>query len=413
MILHAKGKGALVLAGTMLLSLLTGCGAYKNSYLLNVTYSDYVKLGEYKGVEATKVTFDVSQEEIDNAVEEVMYDYVSYNDITDRAAQEGDNANITYVAKIDGKEDEDYSGENEDVVIGEEYIYPEVEQALIGMKTGDKKDVSVEATDDYFDEDVVGKKVVVEVTLNDLTEEVYPDYNDDFVKDNTDYSNVKEYEESLKKNITEEKEEEFKQTAVEEILETVVANSEFNGYPQELYDSCAEEYDANNEYMASMYQMELSEYEEMLGLDEESKKEEIVAAVNQELVIGAIAQAEQLSVTVNDVKSFAKEHYEEYESESADKFIDEYGEEEIGEYLTYEKVADFLYDNAKFNEITEDEYYEQQGGFDMFDGEDGEEIEAEEGVDMEVDEEEDVRKADDSETSEDKTTTESKESSEA
>ncbi len=351
---------ALGMASVLIMAGITGCGQ-SNPYLKNISYSKYVDLCDYKGVEASKVTFEITDEEVQSAIDEEMYDYVTYDPITDRAAKEDDYANVTYKTMIDGKENENYSAQDEDVVIGEDYLFPEVEEELVGMKTGDNKKIDVEITEDYaYDDADIGKKATVDVTLNEISKEIVPEYNDDFVKENTEYKDKAEYEAAKKKELEESREEEYKSAAVQEIMQYLLDNSKFNGYPDDLYTECEENYNNDNEYSASMYGMELSEFEEMLGLDEDTKKQDIINNVNSELIMGAIAQKEKISCSKKEVDQFVKDNYATYGYESAEDFLKDYSEEEVGYQLTYQKVADFLYDNAKLTEISEDEYNEQQ-----------------------------------------------------
>ena len=353
-------KIALGLVGVMMMTGLTGCGN-KNPYLMDITYSKYVKVCDYENVEATKVIYDVSDEEIQEAISEDLYEYVTYDEITDRAAQDGDYANVTYTATIDGTENDNYSGEDEDVVIGEGYIFPEVEEALIGMNTGDSKQVDATITEDYaYDDADTGKKVKVDITLNEISVENTPEYNDDFVKENTDYKSTADYEAAKKEELMQNKEEEYKYAAVQEIMQYLLENSEFNGYPDELYKQCEENYNNDNEYSACMYGMELDEFEEMLGLDDETKKQDIETNVNSELIIGAIAQAENITCSKKEIQQFAKDNYEDYGYDSADEFLKDYSDDEVGYQITYEKVTDFLYDHAKFTEMSEEDYNAQQ-----------------------------------------------------
>lgn len=379
-----KKQFALGLAGIMMISMLTGC---KNqSYLMDVTYSDYVKLCEYKGVEATKVTYDVTDEEIQEAVTERMYEFVTYDPVTDRGVEIGDYANIDYTATIDNQENEGYSGEGEDILVGEGYIYPEVEDALVGMKAGENKTVEVELTEEYADDDDIGKKASVEVTLNEISVENFPEYNDDFVKENTDYDSVAAYEEALKKELMDDKYEEYKYVAVGEIINFLLDNSEFDGYPEELYTQCEENYDNENAYNASMYGMELEDFMELFGIDEDTRKQEIQESVNTELIIGAIAQAEKIKCSKDEIDEFVEDIYEDYEYESPEEFLEDYSEEEVGYEVVYEKVVDFLYENAKYVEITEEQYMEEQ--------------EAEDSEWLEMEEEEETSSDDDAVTEE-------------
>lgn len=355
---------------------MTGCGG-SDDYLLDEDYSKYVTLCEYKGIEATKVLYDVTDEEVLEAIDEDMYEYVTYDVITDRAAEEGDYANVTYTTTVDGEESEDYSGEEEDVVIGEGYIFPEVDEILVGMNSGDSKKIELTITEDYaYNEDDAGKKATIEITLNEINEENFPEYNDDFVKNNTDYNDKEEYETAKKEELLSSKEEEYKYVAVQEILQYLLDNSEFNGYPDTLYQQCEEIYNSDNEYSASMYGMELEEFEELLGLDEDTKKQDIENNVNAELLIGAIARKEDITCSKKEISQFVKDYYADYGYENEEEFLEDYSEEEIGSQIVYEKVADFLYENASLIEISEEEYNAQQEElYDDWDSEDEEVLE--------------------------------------
>lgn len=364
-----KRKIALALTGIMALSAMTGCGK-TSKYLLDVDYSHYVKICEYKGVEAEKVKIGVTKEEIQEEVESRMYDFVTYDPITDRGIQVGDYANIDYKATMDGKEAEDYSSEGEDLLVGEGYLYPELEDALIGMKTGENKKVDVVLTEDYAEEEDVGKKLSLDVKINEITLENLPEYNETFVKENTDYDSVADYEAAIEKELKEYKEDSYKSEAVDSIMTYLVDNSKFDGYPEELYKQCEENYNNSNEYNAAMYGMELEQYLELMGIDDDSKKEDIKANVNYELVIGVIAQKEKIDCTEEEIDTFVKDNYSEYGYESEEDFLADYSKEEIGYELIYEKVTEFLYENAKLKEISEEEYKKAHPEEEYFEDED-------------------------------------------
>lgn len=348
------------LTTVMVATSLVGCGKSSSKYLLDVDYKDYVKLCEYKGVEATKIIYEVTDEAILEEIEYSLYDYATYDPVLDRGAENGDYAAIAYEMTINGEKNEDLSVDEEEVLIGEGYLYPELEEALVGMKPGESKDVEVELTEDYVEESLVGKVASVTVTLNEITVEKLPEYNLDFVKENTEFDTMEEYEASIKESLLASKEEEYQYLAIEEIFAYLIDNSEFNGYPEDLYSQCEEAYNQSNEYYASMYGMELDEFLNFFGVDEETKKEEILSNVYYELVIGAIAQAEGIDCTEQEVNEYVDEIYGIYGYETAEEFLKDYSREEIGYDLIYQKVSDFLYENAKFIEKAEEEYLAEQ-----------------------------------------------------
>ena len=374
-----KRKLAFILTGIIVISSLAGCGKSSQQsssetkekseaseetiqYLPDINYSDYIKLCEYKGLEGQKVLVSVTEEEIQEEAENRIYDYATYDPITDRGIQDGDYVVLNYTATMDGKESADYSRDEEEVQIGEGFLYPELEKALEGMKTGESKTVEVKLTEDFaVSEEDVGKTLSVKVKAGAVTVENLPEYNDAFVKENTEYDSVKDYEAALEAEIKASKEEEYKYGTVGDMMGSIVEMSEFNGYPDELYARCEENYNSSNESNAAMFGMEVSEYLELMGVDENAKKEEIEANVNYELVIGSIAKQEGLECTEQEVDEFVKANFEDYGYEDEAGFLEEYTKEEIGYEIIYSKVIDLLYENAKLTEVSEEEYMEEHG----------------------------------------------------
>ena len=361
--------------GMIAVMTLAGCGKDTDTskYLLDEDYSQYVSVCEYKGVETSKIVFDVTDEEIQEQIDQLLYEYVSYEEITGRGVELGDMVNLDYTASLDEETDtasdsdrdkeaieEEYSGTDEEIVVGEGVLYPEVEDALIGMKAGDSKTVEVVLTEDYAEEEDVGQKLSVEVKLNTIDEEILPEYNDDFVKENTDYDSMEAYETSVKEELMQDKEEEYKAASQEEIFDYLVEHSEFNGYPDALYTQCEEEYDNNNAFYAAMWQMDLEDYLELLGITDAEREEGIQSMIKQELVVGAIAQKEGITCNDKEVRQFAEDIYEEYDYDSVEDFLQDYSDREIGQEIIYQKVATLLYDNATYKEKTEEEYLAEQ-----------------------------------------------------
>lgn len=372
-----KKKLAIGMAAVMILGSLTGCGNSASQYMMDVDYSKYVKLCDYKDVEADNVTFEVTDDEVQEQIESEIYEkYTTYDVITDRGAEVGDYVMITYDAKIDGKAMEDYSGEDEEILLGEGYMYDEVEDALVGAKTGDKINAKVKLTEENAEEEDAGKTLELEVTVGDITQENTPEYNEEFVKNNTDYDSIEKYEASIKELLISEKQEEYTAVTGQQVLDFIVDNSEYNGYPEELYTECEGYFEQETEMYASMYGMSVEDYEKEMGLDEDTKKEQIEFSVHYELVIGALAQQQKIKCSKSEVQKFAKKHYAEYECESVDEFFENYEEKDVGYQIIYEKIMKHLYDSAKLIDISEEEYMEREGG--MFDFEDGDEVENEE-----------------------------------
>lgn len=356
-----KKKVGIGLVFVMVLSMCYGCGKKTSKYLVDVDYSDYVTVCDYKGVPASKVTFTVSEEEIQQRINDDLYAYVTYETITDRGAREGDYVNIDYKGSIDGVELAEYTESSMDMLLGEGYFFEEAEAAMVGMKAGDEKKLNIvldEAT--AINEDEFGKTLALSITLNEISVEHLPEYNSDFVKTNMGFESTEAYEESLKAELENSKKEQYKTAAIEEILNYLYENSVFDKYPQELYDQCEEDFDTLNSQYAKEYEMELDEYLELYGIDEEIKEQILIEEVNYRMIIGAIAQAENIDCTEEEVEEFVQTHYEAYGYENATDFRQQYTDMQMGYEALFEKVTEFLYDNASLTTIDESEYMNQQ-----------------------------------------------------
>lgn len=343
-----KKKISLLTAGVLITSLLAGCSS-------GGTYSKYVKLGQYKGLALDKVKSEVTDETIEEEIEAILEDNAKRTEITDRAAKEGDEVNVNFTGTIDGKEFEDGSADDFELVIGEGYMLDEFEEGIIGMEVSETKDVEVTFTEDY-DEDLAGQKAVFKITLNSIAEVTEQEYNDAFVAEISEFSTTAEYEADLKEQLLAEQEENNLYAAGEEAVQKVIENSTFDGYPQELYDECKAEYDESNAQLAEMFGMDVAELE----MSEEETQQAVMEMVNSKMVIVTIAEAEKLEVTDEEYEAYVQGSYEEYGYESIGEFETDYSKESITEQLLTNKVMDLLVENATITEISEDEYLEYE-----------------------------------------------------
>lgn len=394
-----RKKIALGLTGIMIMAALGGCGTSKSKYLLDVDYTEYVTLCDYKNAEAEKVAYEISDDEVQERIEEMLYDYATYEDITDRGVESDDYVVIDYSSQLDGKAAEDYSGEGEDIPVGGGYFYEDAEKAMLGMKPGEKKSVDVELTEEFaMEEEDIGKKLKMDITVQSISVENIPEYDQKFVEENTDYKTMKKFEKSVWEEINTEKKDEYEAVAAEAIMQYLLDNSTFNGYPQELYDQCEEYYDMGYESYASMLGMDLDQFMEQMGITEEMKKQEVESSVNYELVVGAIAQLEGIDCSEKEIDTFVKKNCEDFGYDDAEAFFEDYTRQDVGSELIYEKVIDFLLKHAKYTEISEEEYlermaaeeealYEEEGMSDEEEVSDEEEASDEEEVSDEEEEE--------------------------
>lgn len=366
-----------LLAATLLgIAILTGCGGNDDASnesgnsakdannaqgdALDYDADDYVTLGEYKNLTVKYPIPEVTDDDLEMYIEEQLEENTEYKDITDRAAKEGDSVNINFTGKIDGEEFDGGSGEDYDLVLGSGDFIEEFENNLIGKNSGETVTFKATFPDDYDTEDVdaeaegdeamslSGKEAEFTVTINSIQEVTVPEYNEEFVKNTSEYTTTSEYEKAAKEELMVTMEEESLSTARDSALALAVENATIDGYPQALYDTVYAETEESYQMFQEYFGMEFSE---------EEVAEAALSDVNERMVIQAIAKAEGITVTEEEVKTESEAVAAENEYDSVESLEADYGENYVRDQLLREKVIDCIYESAKIEEVSQDEYY--------------------------------------------------------
>ena len=323
------------------------------------SYDEYVKLGKYKGLEYTKEKISVSKKEIKAEIDNRLAAKATTTDSKKGTVKDGDNVNISYVGKINGKEFDGGSAENQTLTIGSGAFIDGFEDGLIGKNIGDKVTLDLKFPKDYQNKKVAGKAVVFEVTINSKSVTKTPEYNEEFIKANSDFDNKKDYEKSIKEELTKSKEETAESTAKQTLWSEAVENAKVKKNPKgaikQEQDAIIEQY----KLMAQNYNMEWEDFLKtyMQTTDKDFQKQAKTYAksvVKQKLVLYAIADKEKLNISNKDYKD-RLEKLLKNAGMTKDKFkeqynmtIDEYAEKnDFKANFLSEKVNDFIYKNAK------------------------------------------------------------------
>ena len=334
---------------------LSACGGAKGFPYDGYNLDNYITVGEYKGLEVDGYKITVSQEEVDKAIDNAIQSATKDVELKDGdEVKDGDIVNIDYVGKIDGEKFEGGSAEGYDLTIGSGTFIKGFESKLIGKKIGDKK-VKVEVTfpKDYNKEELQGKDAVFTVKINSGKRVKKPEYNDDFAKSQGEYENTADYEKAVKKMLHDQKEAQAIEDQKEALWDKVVTDSEVKEYPQEdvdrykesnseQMDAMAKEYDTTREAILSKYGFKDEEEFELTN-DESSK-----LRVKQELIVAKIAENERITFAEEEkqkmIGQFEGQGYtDEIIQEQTGRTMEEY----VCIQLLYDKVLDFILDNAK------------------------------------------------------------------
>ncbi len=348
-------------------SLLTGCGKDSSateeaissteadfSEALNYDPADYVKLGDYKKLKVQYPLPYVSDEDMQMYIYDLMDEATEYRE-TEDAAKSGDYVKIDFTGTIDGKEFEGGSASGYEFILGQGEFFDDFEKNVIGLKKGE--DVSFQMTfpEDYFDE-LKGKTADFKVTLQSVSHVIQPEYTDEFVAKNTEYSSIEEYEEAIREELIVEAQQASEDEAGSSALAQAVENAKIEGYPQALYDYTYQDTREICEGTAQMFGLEIDEViQDYYGA--ENLEEAVLDAVNETMVIQAIAKKEKLEISEKDFEKEAENLSAEYGYETLEEFEEDYSRTELELILVREKVLDFLYESSELEEVSQEEYY--------------------------------------------------------
>ena len=272
-----------------------------------------VKLGEYKGLTAPKAEPTITEEDIDGEMKPFI-DRATRLVSVDRAAQNGDTTVIDFEGFEDGKPFEGGKGEGFDLKLGSGSFVPGFEEQLVGMKAGEEKEINITFPEDYV-ADLAGKPVVFKVKVNEVKEPQAPVVDDEFAKDVSEFETLEAFRKDLADKLSERRAQQAQNDYENAIMEQLVKNMECDvpdGMVEVQVDKLMEDYAMRMQAQG----LSLDDYMKMMGMTPEimrsSAKPSALRQVQMELVLSAVAEAEAIEVTEEDVEAEMNRLAEQY-----------------------------------------------------------------------------------------------------
>lgn len=270
-----------------------------------------VELNKYKDFNFKKVTVEISDGDIDDALITLQERDMTYEPVENRdTVQKGDVAVIDFEGKKDGVAFEGGSAKGFSLNIGSGHFIPGFEEGVVGMKKGETKDLNLTFPKEYNNAELAGKDVVFTVTVHEIKEKVKPELNDDFARDiDPNSKGLEDLKVKLKKGLQIEADKATQLEAFGQILEQIVKENPFEvpySFVKEQSDRIA--FNAMNQF----YQMGLNP--EQVGISFEMMAQRYLAQaeeqVKQAIVINEVAKLENIVVEEDDITNFLSFHAE-------------------------------------------------------------------------------------------------------
>ena len=322
------------------------------AYLSGINVADYVTLGEYKGIEVSVDAPVVTDEYLDSYIDYVLQSNMVTTEITDRPVEEGDIVNIDYEGKIDGVAFDGGTAQGYDLTIGSGTFIDGFEDGLIGAETGETVDVNVTFPENYQGEEVAGKDAVFTVTVNSISVETLPELTDEFVQGlDVGVNTVEEYRQYAYDLLMEEEQATHDSNAEIAVLEAVMAGSQIQDPPEDMTNRYYNRIIDNMTYYASLYGYDLETFLSMQGTSEDAIRESAAQAGQEIIVMQAIADAEGLSVTDEELDAEIETNAGSLGYDDVEEYRASLDVEGYREYMMSEKVLNFLLENAVVTDV--------------------------------------------------------------
>ena len=308
-----------------------------------------VTLGDYKKLGINKEKIEVSDEEIDHEIEHLKQKYVDIITV-DKPIENGNIAIIDFEGFKDGVPFDGGKAENYSLEIGSHSFIEGFEDALIGMKKGDSKDIDLRFPDNYHAEELKGQPVVFKVKINEVKEKKIPELNDDFYLDLglEGVNSLETLKEELKNQISARKEHDIENKYVEELLNKASSNMKVE-VPEEMISDELDRIIEQYSNMLSMQGIRLEDFYRMTNSSEEQMREqmkgEAVNRIKSRLLLEEIAKVENISVTDEMVKEELTNLSKKYNMKE-DEIEKELGGKSMVEYdIKMRKAMEILKEN--------------------------------------------------------------------
>lgn len=284
-------------------------------FVCDVTVKPEVELGQYKGLTVEKVSAEVTDTDVMMELEKVQRQNARKVEVTDRAAQLGDIANIDYLGTVDGVAFDGGKAEGHELELGSHSFIEGFEDAIVGHNIGEEFDINVTFPEAYHAPELAGKPAVFAIKLNALTAKELPELNDAFAEDVSEFSTLDEYKADILAKLATEKTEKARQLQGDKLLDAAVANCKME-VPQVMYDNKID--GMLNEFQENIVRQGLSMdvYYQYMGTNEEMMretfKETSIKSVDARLMLEAIAKAENLVISDEELDAEVVKYGESY-----------------------------------------------------------------------------------------------------
>lgn len=272
---------------------------------IKVTLKPEVKLGDYKELHVEKEAVEVTDEAVEEQVQGLRSRHAKMVEAEEGTViEKGDFAIIDFAGTVDGEPFSGGEGKGYPLEVGSNSFIPGFEDQLVGLKKGDSTDVDVTFPEEYFVKELAGKQAIFKVNVQDVKRKELPELTDEYVAANSDCKTVEELRASYKERMQKAAENNAQIAYEKALIDLAVANAEFE-VPEIMIEDRVTQMIDEMRMSLEARKLTLEQYMQYSGIDmkqlRERQHDAAVENVKTDLVLDAIAKAENIQVSMEDV----------------------------------------------------------------------------------------------------------------
>lgn len=316
-------------------------------FSLTIIGEPEVTLGEYKDIKVEKSVIVVTDQDVEVELKNLQERNAEVSVKENASVENGNIATIDFEGFVDGVAFEGGKAEKYDLEVGSHSFIPGFEEQIVGMKTGEEKDINVKFPENYAPQ-LAGKDATFKIKLHEVKEKVLPNIDDDLALDANleGVSNLEELKEFYRNQIRTQKENQANEAAMGKLVDIIVKNSTF-AVADELVEDEASHRLEDIKHQLSSRNMTLDSYLSMINMTNEELtnkiKEDSLKGLKQAFVMLKVAEVEKINVSNEDVDKAYEEISQMY-GMSVEDIKKALGNREEGlkRDLLNQKVVEFL-----------------------------------------------------------------------
>ena len=320
----------------------------------NVTVKPEVKLGEYKGLEVERQDTAVTDEEIEEQLNDRRQGNAEFVIKEDEPAAEGDTVVIDFEGFTDGEPFEGGKAEGYELELGSGSFIPGFEEQLVGVKAGDSKDVEISFPEEYHAAELAGKPATFKVTVHEVKARELPELDDEFAKEiDSEVESLDALRSKLKEQTAQEKKDASEAALRDDLVEQAAKNADID-IPEVMVEGEVDRMVQEFGQRLQQQGMTLDLYYQFSGQDEAAlraqMKEDAETRVRVSLVLESIAEAEGITVSDEDIQQELQTMSGQFnmDTEQIKQILG--GTEMLENDIRLKKTIEFLVENAKISE---------------------------------------------------------------